>query len=174
MFHHEKVAVAHCYSPAFCFLLVLQSLDRFLTLTYDSWVSFDAEKWPKHWCQLCTNARVLSSISQLPRTKLWKSENGPNSWNELNILTGFVYTFILTNAILNRQSPTLVQIFCVACKWNWPQGILCFEHILYTYWWLLCTYWCWLDLAQQMAKCHFHSFRQSQNFYLSLVQIVKM
>ena len=93
----------------------------------------------------------LSSVEALPSSKFWKSENGPISWTEWNI----VMQFCIHIGILTRCSPWDCQMtFGIGRGFAEVQILKKSENYLLNrleyFYKILQTIWCWKDLGKRV------------------------
>ena len=120
-----------------------------------NWVEYFDKLLRKHWYwqDLAQCELTFLSVEALPSSKFWKSENGPISCTEWNI----VMKFCIHIGILTRCSPWDCQMTfgigrgCVELqilkKWKWPNWVDYCDETLHTHWY-------WQDVAQEIVKCH--------------------
>ena len=128
-----------------------------------NWVEYFDCLLRKHWYYQDLAQEIakchFSSVKILMNSKFWKSENGPISCTEWNI----VMTFCINIGILTRCSPWDCQM-TFGIGWGFAEVQILkkksenqllnrLEYVDK----ILQTIWCWKDLAQGIAKWHLSS-----------------
>ena len=131
-----------------------------------NWVEYFDKLLRNHWYWQEIANWHCSSVEALPSSKFWKSENGPTSWTEWNILINFCVTIDIYKRL--RTDIFHRSRLCRAPNSNKVIMALSLElsGIFYE---ILHTHWYWQDVPHEIVKWHLRLIEFLPRFKLFII-----